>query len=603
MLRVCLTVRGISTGVVTYYAFPCQPTRARPSRAASQSSSLIHLQLCRPKSTHSNPTVNKSMAQIQSTPSMPSPFTPCTSSSWSPGVISRVCVLAYRGTFATSYNTFATGGGDAVVSVWDMQAKKRLRQFPKYSASISSLAFNSDGNKLAIAAAVSPEEGSGTGGRNGLYVRWVGEDVKVCFSLVCLPLTCLSLRIVPLVNDSPRRRDGCTDSLSWCCNGIKIKGDKLQLSPDDGTRENGAAIAWNRRRRKLKVKPTPAMVPSPLRSTRTKSVASMPPTSPTSATGPPSTSSSTDLVLSTPTPVLLLITHGAPLIRSGLFFARLVTWTHPNPFAPWLLVALWIALSLGARAAALWAFPALGLLVLSLGWISRRTKRCRRTTKPASTATATIPTSPTATPAEFDALLTDSSILASHVRDLSNAATPLVNVVTWQDPPTSVAAMSFLLTSYPFYLALTYFVRLRYIVLGVGLVALTWLAPWSVALRRLLWRSAVVRLVVRFVVGVLGGGKGLRREWAKGRYGVSLIRQLASSDDHADGGRGRPPPTSSDKGVSEAASAEGRSRGGRGGDESGANNVHFVFTVFENQRWWVGLDWTQALLPNERPSW
>jgi hypothetical protein len=68
-----------------------------------------------------------------------------------------------------------------VVSVWDMQAKKRLRQFPKYSASISSLAFNSDGNKLAIAAAVSAEEGSGSAGRNGLYVRWVGEDVKVCF--------------------------------------------------------------------------------------------------------------------------------------------------------------------------------------------------------------------------------------------------------------------------------------------------------------------------------------------------------------------------------------------------------------------------------------
>ena len=29
----------------------------------------------------------------------------------------------------------------------------------------------------------------------------------------------------------------------------------------------------------------------------------------------------------------------------------------------------------------------------------------------------------------------------------------------------------------------------------------------------------------------------------------------------------------------------------------------FLFTVLENQRWWVGIDWTAALLPSERPSW
>jgi hypothetical protein len=29
----------------------------------------------------------------------------------------------------------------------------------------------------------------------------------------------------------------------------------------------------------------------------------------------------------------------------------------------------------------------------------------------------------------------------------------------------------------------------------------------------------------------------------------------------------------------------------------------FLFTTLENQRWWVGIDWTAALLPSERPSW
>lgn len=31
--------------------------------------------------------------------------------------------------------------------------------------------------------------------------------------------------------------------------------------------------------------------------------------------------------------------------------------------------------------------------------------------------------------------------------------------------------------------------------------------------------------------------------------------------------------------------------------------VYFRFELQENQRWWMGLDWTSALLPQERPSW
>ena len=33
------------------------------------------------------------------------------------------------------------------------------------------------------------------------------------------------------------------------------------------------------------------------------------------------------------------------------------------------------------------------------------------------------------------------------------------------------------------------------------------------------------------------------------------------------------------------------------------SHMRFRFTVVENQRWWVGLDWTAALLPHERASW
>jgi hypothetical protein len=292
--------------------------------------------------------------------------------------------------------------------------------------------------------------------------------------------------------------------------------------------------------------------------------------------------SPTDLVLSTPAPVLLVLAHGAPIVRGALFLAQLLTWTHPNPFAPWSLVSAWTAIVLGASAATVWTLPVLGLLVFCIGWLSTRTWRNRQ--KSSATLAA-----PTLSPIEFDLLLADTAILAAHLRDLSIYTAPLVDLITWKDPAMSVAAMSFLLTSYPAYLILTYFAPLRYIVLAFGLVFLTWLAPWSIALRRLLWRSAIVRVVVRTVVGILKGGKGLRREWSRGRYGVSVIRRVAFSD--AQTGKSR-----SEKGIfSETEDATGA--------DEGANNVVFVFTIYENQRWWVGLDWTQALLPNERPSW
>lgn len=54
--------------------------------------------------------------------------------------------------FHNVYNTFATGGSDGYVNIWDGFNKKRLCQFHKYPTSISSLAFSPDGSALAIAA-------------------------------------------------------------------------------------------------------------------------------------------------------------------------------------------------------------------------------------------------------------------------------------------------------------------------------------------------------------------------------------------------------------------------------------------------------------------
>lgn len=59
--------------------------------------------------------------------------------------------------FHKKYGTFATGGSDGFVNIWDGNNKKRLCQFHKFPSSIASLAFSPDGSMLAIASSFQHE--------------------------------------------------------------------------------------------------------------------------------------------------------------------------------------------------------------------------------------------------------------------------------------------------------------------------------------------------------------------------------------------------------------------------------------------------------------
>lgn len=61
--------------------------------------------------------------------------------------------------FNRKYGTFATGGGDGKVNIWDGENKKRICQLQKFPTSISSLSFSNSGDKLAIAVSYTFEEG------------------------------------------------------------------------------------------------------------------------------------------------------------------------------------------------------------------------------------------------------------------------------------------------------------------------------------------------------------------------------------------------------------------------------------------------------------
>ncbi|KTW30866.1 hypothetical protein T552_00576 [Pneumocystis carinii B80] len=79
--------------------------------------------------------------------------------------------------FHPIYGTFVSGGGDGIVALWDGVVKKRLRQYPKYPASISSLTFSNDGKYMAIGTSDDCNDvDKETNANNKLFVRELFEE-------------------------------------------------------------------------------------------------------------------------------------------------------------------------------------------------------------------------------------------------------------------------------------------------------------------------------------------------------------------------------------------------------------------------------------------
>lgn len=79
--------------------------------------------------------------------------------------------------FHPGYGTFASGGGDGVVALWDGVAKRRIRQYQKYSSSVAALGFSGNGKYLAIAVSPGFEDGRDdvVEGEVKIHVRELGE--------------------------------------------------------------------------------------------------------------------------------------------------------------------------------------------------------------------------------------------------------------------------------------------------------------------------------------------------------------------------------------------------------------------------------------------
>ncbi|KAI5868397.1 mitotic checkpoint protein BUB3 [Durotheca rogersii] len=76
-------------------------------------------------------------------------------------------------------STFASGGGDATVALWDADAKRRMKVYQKFADSVAALAFSRDGRYLAVAVCPGFETGMGdynAEGRTRIFVRELADN-------------------------------------------------------------------------------------------------------------------------------------------------------------------------------------------------------------------------------------------------------------------------------------------------------------------------------------------------------------------------------------------------------------------------------------------
>ncbi len=81
--------------------------------------------------------------------------------------------------FHPVHGTFASGGGDGVVALWDGVAKRRIRQYQRFPNSIAALAFSGDGKFLAVASCPGFEDGKEdvqAEGQTKIFIRQLGEN-------------------------------------------------------------------------------------------------------------------------------------------------------------------------------------------------------------------------------------------------------------------------------------------------------------------------------------------------------------------------------------------------------------------------------------------
>lgn len=281
------------------------------------------------------------------------------------------------------------------------------------------------------------------------------------------------------------------------------------------------------------------------------------------------------LLVATPPQVTRALAYSHPIILPLNHLAGLVSWTTGDAWESFLLVcAFWFTVLYGDYVVR-WTGPLVVVVVITVGMYSRRYSPLSSTTwsgekrrrnradsegrKSLDEILETLQTFTKRCEVLLDPFLNMTEFLSTQSSATSATTRPALTTLF-------IRILAFtpvwvLMTFPPFYILTT-----KRVFLVLGTLSLSWHSRPARVTRTILWRS-----------------KAIRRS-------CSLLTGLHFSDSTTSGA---PPPLPKRPTGASIARLKDKSSPG----------IRFTFTLFENQRRWLGLGWTPSLLAYERQNW
>ncbi|KAI9668774.1 MAG: peroxisome- protein [Alyxoria varia] len=328
------------------------------------------------------------------------------------------------------------------------------------------------------------------------------------------------------------------------------------------------------------------------------------------------------LLVATPPQVTRALAYSHPYLLPLNKLAGLLSWSTNDPWESFLLVAAFWAVTLYGDTVIRWAGPLVTAALLILGMYTRRYSPLSST----GWASSTPPSGDTASGGDGDGKKAggkkqthtkkESEGSSRHHKSLDEIVSTLQIFTTrcniLLDPflglteflstgntatsattrPALTALFARLLLLSPVWFVLTlpplYIITTRRAVLAVGTLILSWHSRPARVSRTILWRSRLIRRITAIITGLDFSNTASSRNTGTG----STTSSSSSSTSN------KPPPLPPRRKPHPAASASTLTS-----TNKDKESIRFTFSLYENQRRWIGLGWTSSMLAYERAAW
>ena len=334
------------------------------------------------------------------------------------------------------------------------------------------------------------------------------------------------------------------------------------------------------------------------------------------------------LLIATPPQITRALAYSHPFILPLNHLAGLLSWTTGDAWESFLLVACFWATVLYGDLVARWAGPVVfGVTLIltmysrrysplsSTSWINQTRKRAGNDSSEGEAAAAKHKRKESdgmRHHKSLDEIVAALQLFTARCNILLDPFLRLTDFLSTQRTATSATTRPALTAFFlrvlmllPVWWCLTLppapwrLLSTRRVVLALGTVALSWHSRPARVSRAILWRSRTVRRIVAIITGLslspqtLTPTSSTRKTPRQPNYPPKTAHEIATSlaarRSHTNGAIIPPNITSTPHDPKSSAAPP--------------ESICFTFTLYENQRRWLGIGWTSSMLAYERAAW